>query len=58
MVNNSTNISKINNHISTQIIEHKKMTYGAGNTFLGLEQAQNCSQIKPINGSASGANQN
>ena len=31
--------------------------YGTGNTFLGLEQKQNCGEIKQINGSASGANQ-
>jgi len=32
MVNNSTNINKMNNHLSPQIIEHKKiMTYDVGN---------------------------
>jgi hypothetical protein len=42
MVNNSTNITKTNNHFSIQIIEHKKntMTYGIGNLGPGLGQAK------------------
>ena len=41
-VNNSTNINKTNNHLSLQIIEHKKktMTCDAGNPGPGLRQAQ------------------
>ena len=42
MVNNSNNINKTNNHLSIQIIEHKKntMTYGIGNIGPGLGQVQ------------------
>jgi hypothetical protein len=52
MVNNSNNINKTNNHLSTQNIEHKKkpITYGIGNSGPGLEQAQQCGRVKPING--------
>jgi hypothetical protein len=52
MVNNSNNINKTNNHLSTQNIEHKKktITYGIGNSGPGLGQAQQCGRVKPING--------
>jgi ribosomal protein L18 len=42
MVNNSNNINKTNNHISPQIIEHKKdhdIIYVDGNPGSGLGQA-------------------
>lgn len=38
----STNFSKINNHLSLKIIEHKKtMLYDVGNYGTGMEQAHN-----------------
>ena len=52
MVNNSTNINKTNNNLSSQIIEHKKkktMTYDIGNSGPDLRQALNCSGVKPVN---------
>ena len=45
MVDNSTNIDKVNNHFSSQTIEHthmhtkKIMTYGVGNSGPRLGQA-------------------
>ena len=50
MVNNFNNINKTNNHISPQIIEHKKTTsYNVGNPGTCLEQIQICGGIKPVN---------
>ena len=41
MVNNSTNVNKLNNHLSPQIIWHKKkQTYGIRNPGSGFEQVQ------------------
>jgi hypothetical protein len=42
IVNNSININKANNHLSFQIIEHKKydMTYNVGNPDPDLGRAQ------------------
>ena len=40
MVNNSTNINKLNNHLSTGFIEHKTMTIDIGHPVSGLGQAQ------------------
>jgi hypothetical protein len=49
MVNNFTNINKMNNHLSS--FEPKKiMRYGVGNPGPGLEQAQNCSWVKLVHG--------
>jgi len=51
MVNNSTNINKMNNHLSPQLIEHKKnQWHDFGNPGAGLEQAHSCGRVKPING--------
>jgi hypothetical protein len=51
MVNNSTNINKINNHLSSLLTEHKKnMTYDVGNPDSGIGQAQKCGGVKPVNG--------
>ena len=46
------NLNKTNNHLSTQIIEHKKntTTYDIGNLGPGLRQAQQCGRIKLANG--------
>jgi len=52
-VNNSTNINKKNNHLSTQTTQHKKrLIYDIGNHGLGLGQAQKCGRVKiqPVNG--------
>ena len=51
MVNNSTNINKMNNHISPQLIKHKQKTmiYDIGNPGPGLRQAQKCSRVQLIN---------
>jgi hypothetical protein len=41
MVNNSTNINQTNDHLSPQLIEHKKATaYNIGNLGNDMEQAQ------------------
>jgi hypothetical protein len=39
------------NHISPQLIEHKKKitTYDVGNPAPGFEQAQQCGRVKPVN---------
>ena len=51
MVNNSININKTNNHVSPQLIDHKKTTaYDIGNTVLGLGQAHKCGIVIPVNG--------
>ena len=46
--NNFTNVSKTNNYLSPQIIEHKKkyMTFANGNLDPGLGQAQKCGGVK------------
>jgi hypothetical protein len=53
MVDNSTNVSKANNHLSQQIkslsIQQTK-TYDLKNAGPGLGQAQKCGRIKPANG--------
>jgi hypothetical protein len=47
MVNNSTNINKMNNKLSPQTIEYKKtMTYDIGNPGPVLGQTQTCSKVK------------
>jgi len=52
MVNNSTNINKTNNYITTLIIVHKKkMTYWVGNQSHGLGQAQQCGRLNRLMGS-------
>jgi hypothetical protein len=48
---NSTNISKTNNQLSTELIEHKKTTTcDIENPDHGLGQAQTCDGVKPVNG--------
>ena len=42
MVNNFTNINKMNNHFSPQIIENKNSTIYDRNPGSGLGQAQKC----------------
>jgi hypothetical protein len=50
MVNNSTNINKVNNQLSPLTIEQKKkITYGNGFPSPGLEQAPKCGSVK-LNG--------
>jgi len=46
MANNSTNINKTDNHLSSQ----KTMTYDIGNLGPGLGQAQTCGTFKTVNG--------
>ena len=47
MVVHSTDINKMNNHVWSQTIEHKKATtYDIGSLGPGLEQAQTCGRIK------------
>jgi len=41
IVHNSININKINNHISPQLIEHRKDQDDVGNTCPGLGRGQN-----------------
>jgi hypothetical protein len=52
MVNNSTNINKMNNHLSSQLnsLNSKKRTttYGIGNPAPGLRQAHKCGGVKPV----------
>jgi len=49
MITNSSNIKKTNNHLSHQIIEHKK-TYCVWNPGLGSRQAHKWLGFKPVNG--------
>ena len=51
MINNSTKNYKMNNYVSTQIMEHKKkiMTYANWNQGPSLGQAQTCGTFKPVN---------
>jgi hypothetical protein len=55
MVNNSTNINKTNNHLLSQLIEHKKNlkngTYDVGIPVPGhdLGKAQKCVGVKLVN---------
>ena len=44
MVNNSTNINKMNNHFNSLNIE-KTMTYEVGNPVPGFIQSQRCSRV-------------
>ena len=51
MDNNAMNINKTNNHLSAEIIEHKKtMKLGINHPYSGLGQAQICGGVKSING--------
>ena len=51
MDNNATNINKTNNHLSAEIIEHKKTTtHGINHPYSGLGQAHKCGGVKSING--------
>ena len=51
MVNNSTNLNDMNNHVSSQIKEHTNtVTYYAGNPCHGLGQAHTCGGVKSANG--------
>jgi hypothetical protein len=53
MVINSTNINKNEQSplILTELTEHKDTaTCDVGNPGLGLEQAQRCGEVKPVNG--------
>ena len=47
MVNNSTIINKVNNHLSPSLTEHKKNTtaYDVGNPGPGLRQAQKYGRV-------------
>jgi hypothetical protein len=48
-VKNSTNITKTNNHLWPQHVEHKNTTtYDFGNPRTGSGQAQTCDGVKPI----------
>jgi hypothetical protein len=51
IINNSTNISKTNNHRSPLLTEHTKkwgtMTYDVENPGPGLGQTQTCGRVKP-----------
>ena len=57
MVDNSMNLNKMNNHLSPQLIEHKKKkdydtsrrSSGVGNTGPDLGQAQKCEEVKLVN---------
>ena len=48
MFHNSTNINKANNHLSNEIIEHKKY-HDVKHPGPGFEQAQKCIGVNPIN---------
>ena len=48
MVNNSININKTNSHLSPPLIDHKKRPFEVRNTGLGLEQAYQCGEVKPL----------
>jgi hypothetical protein len=51
MFNNSININKTNNHLSSQISNiKKKMTYGFENSGTDLGQAHKCGRIKLVIG--------
>jgi hypothetical protein len=51
-VNNSTNISKTNNNLSPETIQHKEITtYGVENPCPVFGSAQRCGGIKPVMGS-------
>jgi hypothetical protein len=50
MVIISININKTNNHLSSELTEHKReMTYDVGNLGPGLGKAQKHGGVKPIN---------
>jgi hypothetical protein len=43
MINNSTNINKMNKYLLPQIIENKKrLIYGVENSGPGMEEEQTC----------------
>jgi hypothetical protein len=50
MVNNSTNINKMNNHLSLQTVKKKTMAYDIGNPCPDLGQPQKCVKLKLYNG--------
>jgi len=51
MVNSAIDINKRNNHLSSQIIEHKKTpTYEFGNPCAGFGQAHKCGGVMLVNG--------
>jgi hypothetical protein len=51
MVNNSTNINKMKNNLSFQLIKHKKtMIYEVGNSGPDLGQTKPCGRVKLVNG--------
>ena len=53
MVNNSTNINKTNNHLSSQLNSlntDKTTTYYVGNPGPGLGQAHKSGRVAPVNG--------
>jgi hypothetical protein len=50
MVNHSSNINTMNDHLSSQIIEHEMFTtYDVGNQILVLRQVQACGEVKLVN---------
>ena len=50
-VNNHTNINNSHDHFSPQTIEHKNpTTYGIVNPGSGFGQAQQCDEVKLVNG--------
>jgi hypothetical protein len=51
MVSNSTNINKMKNNLSLQLIKHKKtMIYEVGNSGPDLGQTKPCGRVKLVNG--------
>ena len=50
IVNNSNNINKTNNQLSSERTNKKTMTYDVGNPGTGLGQVQKCGRIKLVNG--------
>jgi len=50
MVNNSININKTNDHLSSSLTEHneKTTTYGLENPYPGLEWTQKCDDGIPV----------
>jgi len=50
MINNASNINKMDNHISPQIIKYKRTTtYDVGDPGLDLKQTQKCGGVKLVN---------
>ena len=50
MLNNSTNINKTNNHLSSSLTEHKKRPWHMmlNIQVLAWDSAQKCGRIKPV----------